>query len=102
MKNLTKESTISEDIAHNQFIKIQAKKTGMKVALQDGPKFTSTAKGSVLNSKCDILNLIRWLQLEKILHEIGNNDERIVHNTSNKQFKTKDVELELIVREIKK
>ena len=59
----------------------------MKFALQDGPKFTPTAKGSseeVLNSKCDILKLTRWLQLEKILLEIGKNDERIVYNTSNK------------------
>ena len=56
----------------------------MKFALQDGPKFTPTAKGSVLNSNCDILKLTRWLQLEKILLEIGKNDERIVYNTSNK------------------
>ena len=62
--------------------------------------FTTTAKGNVLNSKSDIFDLTRRLQLEEILHEKEFNDESIVYNKSNKQFKTKDLELEHIVKEI--
>ena len=65
-----------------------------------GPKFTPTTKGNVFNSKSDIFNLTRWLQLEEILHEKEFNDKLIVYNKSNKQFKTKDLELEPIIKEI--
>ena len=63
-------------------------------------KFTPTTKGNILNSKSDIFNLTRRLQVEEILHEKEFNDESIVYNKSNKQFKTKDLELEHIVKEI--
>ena len=54
---------------------------------------------NILNSKSDILNLTRRLQLEEILHEKEFN-ESIVYNKSNKQFKTNDLHLGHIVKEI--
>ena len=61
---------------------------------------TPTTKGNFINSKSDNFNLTRRLQLETILHEKEFNEESIVYNKFNKQFKIKDLELEYIVKEI--
>ena len=61
-----------------------------------------TTKGSILTSKSDILNLTRRLQLEEILYEKEFNCESILYNKWNKQFRTKNLELEHIVKEIEK
>ena len=52
-------------------------------------KFTPTTKGNILNSKSDIFNLTRRLQVEEILHEKEFNDESIVYNKSKKHLKLK-------------
>ena len=62
------------------------KKTELNLQSKD-PKFTSATKGNILNSKSDIL-IITWrLQLKEILNKNEFNDESIVYNKSNKQFK---------------
>ena len=58
-----------------------------------------TTKGALLNLKSDILNSTRRLQLEEIFHEKEFN-EFSLYNKLNKQFKTKDLELEHMVKEI--
>ena len=68
-------------------------------SLRIGPKFIPATKGNVLNSKSDILNLTRRLQLEEILRGKEFSHKSIVYNKSNKQFKAKDLELEHIVKE---
>ena len=67
--------------------------------LHKGPKFTPTTKASVLSSKSDIFNLTRRLELEEILPVKEFNEESIVYNKLNKQFKIKDFELEHIIKE---
>ena len=58
---------ITQDI---KCIQIQVKKTEFS-SLRIGPKFIPATKGNALNSKSDILNLTRRLQLEeKRLEEI--------------------------------
>ena len=58
-----------------------------------------TTKVALLNLKSDILNSTRRLQFEEIFHEKEFN-EFSLYNKLNKQFKTKDLELEHIVKEI--
>ena len=57
-------------------------------------------KGKVLSSKSDILNLTRWLELEKVFRGKEFNYESIVYNKLNKKLKTKDLELKNMVKEI--
>ena len=67
--------------------------------LHKGPKFTPTTKASVLSSTSDIFNLTRRLELEEILPVKEFNEESIVYNKLNKQFKIKGLELEHIIKE---
>ena len=46
------------------------------------------------------MNLTRSLRFKEILHEKEFNEESIVYNKSNIQFKTKNLDLEYIVNEI--
>ena len=96
-KKSSEEDHITQD---NKSIKYKLKKPELTL-LRKGPKFTPTTKGNILNSKSDILNLTRRLQLDDIFHKKEFNEESIVCNKSNKQIKTKDLELEHIVKEIK-
>ena len=56
--------------------------------------------GKQLNLKADIYDFTRRVQMKEIFHEIEYNDESLVYNKSHRQFKTKDLELSNLVKEI--
>ena len=68
--------------------------------LRRGPKFTPTSKGNSLNLKSDIFDFTRRIQMQEIFYGQDYQDESLVSNKSNKQFKSKDLELQHLVKSI--
>ena len=68
--------------------------------LKKGPKFTSTILGERSNLKLDLYDFTRRLQVREIFNDSENNDQFLVYNKSNYQFKTNNEELSNIVKEI--
>ena len=89
--------TISPKIINLSKCKLKKPKFSL---LHKRPKFTPTLNGNISSSQSDILNPTQGLQLEEIFYEKEFNYKSIVFNKSNIQFKTKDLELENIVKEI--
>ena len=65
-----------------------------------GRKFTPTSKGNSLNLKSDIFDFTRRIQMQEIFYGQDYQDESLVSNKSNKQFKSKDLELQHLVKSI--
>ena len=65
-----------------------------------GPKFTPISKGNSLNLKNDIFDFTRSIQMQEIFYGQDYQDESLVSNKSNKQFKSKDLELQHLVKSI--
>ena len=68
--------------------------------LRRAPKFKPTSKGNSLNLKSDIFNFTRRIQMQEIFYGQDCQDESLVSNKSNKQFKSKDLELQHLVKSI--
>ena len=68
--------------------------------LRRGPKFTPTSKGNSLNLKSDIFDFTRRIQMQEIFYGQDYQDESLVSNKSNKQFKSKDLELQHLVKSV--
>ena len=65
-----------------------------------GPKFTPTSKGNNLNLKSDIFNFTRCIQMQETFYGQDDRDESLVSDKSNKQFKSKNLELQHLVKSI--
>ena len=68
--------------------------------LRRGPKFTPTSKGNRLNLKSDIFDFTRRVQMQEIFYGQDYQDELLVSNKSNKQFKNKDLDLQHLGKSI--
>ena len=96
-KTHTTHTTNTEEdhiIKDNKLIKIQIIKSKLSL-LRRGHKFTPISKGNSLNLKSDIFDFTRRIQMEEIFYDQGYQDELLVSNKSNRQFKSKDLELQI-------
>ena len=87
----TKEDHITED---NKPIKTRI------IFLRRDPKFTPTSKGNSFNLKSDICDFTRHIHMQEIFYGQDYQNESLISNKSNKQFKSKDLELQHLVKSI--
>ena len=62
--------------------KYKLSKPGLSL-LRRGPKFTTTSKENILNSKSDIFDFTRRIQMQEIFYSQDYQDESLVSNKSN-------------------
>ena len=91
------EKTISPKITNLSNYKLSKPELSL---LCRGPKFTPTSKGNNLNLKSDIFNFTRCIQMQETFYGQDDRDESLVSDKSNKQFKSKNLELQHLVKSI--